>query len=45
MSCFWGTVVAQRESGENEKINEIERSRVSSPPQATFFKEMSCPFD
>jgi hypothetical protein len=32
----WGAAVAQRLSGENEKINENERTRVPSPPRATF---------
>jgi hypothetical protein len=31
--------VAQRYSGENEKINEIERTRVCSPPRATSLKK------
>jgi hypothetical protein len=31
--------VAQRLSGENEKINEIERTRVCSPPRATSLKK------
>jgi hypothetical protein len=30
-----GAAVAQRLSGENEKINEIQRTRVRSPPRAT----------
>jgi hypothetical protein len=34
----WGAAVAQRLRGENEKINEIERTPVRSPPpRATSF--------
>jgi hypothetical protein len=35
----WEAAVAQRLSGENEKINEIERPRVRSPPRATSLKK------
>jgi hypothetical protein len=38
-----GAAVAQRQSRENEKINEIERTRVCSPPRATFFKKGTDP--
>jgi hypothetical protein len=36
---MWGAAVAQRKSGENEKINEIERTRVRSPSRATSLKK------
>jgi hypothetical protein len=37
----WEAAVAQRLSGENEKINEIKRTWVCSPPRATSFKKLS----
>jgi hypothetical protein len=39
MYQIWGAAVAQRYSGENVKINEIERTRGSLPTRATSFKK------
>jgi hypothetical protein len=39
MPRYWGAAVAQRYSGEIEKINEIKRTRVRSPPRATSLKK------
>jgi hypothetical protein len=38
-SLLWGAAVAQRYSGENEKLNEIERTRVRSPPRENLFRK------